>query len=153
MNCRDCEQLLEEYFDGELGARDRALVAAHLASCEACAATQESLAAEQSLYTAYERDLEISPRLWDGVAARIRDERSGGEVGLLRKLSTWFAPLLTVPRFSPALTAALVVAAIVLTVGVMKLAGSRTQPSTELARGGSELLNVNRNAAPAPATP
>ena len=154
MDCRDCEKFLEEYLDGELDAHAARSVEAHLARCEACASAHESLAAEQNFYTAYERGLEVTPRLWDGVAARIREERSVGEVGLLRKLSTWIAPLLTVPRFSPALTAALVLVAIALTVGVMKLTGSHAQPQKgdgDIAR--NDTVNINRNPSPAPTTP
>jgi Putative zinc-finger len=148
MNCTDCEKFLEEYLDGELAARDAAETEAHLASCEACAGAYDALTSEQNLYAAYERPVEVSPRLWGGVEARINAGKTGGEVGLLQKLSAWFAPLLTAPRFSPALTAALVVAAIALTVGVMKLTGPHAQPSNDIAR--NDRLNVNNNAKPAP---
>ena len=129
MKCRECEQFLEEYLDGELGARDVGAVETHLASCSACAEAYDALVSEASLYATYERGVEdAAPRLWGGVEARIRAERTGGDVGLLQRVSAWFAPLLTAPRFSPALTAALVLVAIGLTVGVMKLTGSREQP-------------------------
>jgi hypothetical protein len=154
MNCQECEKFLEEYLDGELDARATQIVASHLAACEACARGYDALVSEASLYASYERGVEVSPRLWDGVEARIRAERTGGEVGLLQRVSAWLAPLLTVPRFSPALTAALLLVAIVLTVGVMKLTGTRSQSQkndTEIARGDAQ-LNINRNAQPAPTT-
>ncbi len=147
MNCQDCETLLEEYLDAELAARESEAVGAHLASCQTCADAYDALASEQNIYAAYERPVEVSPRLWGGVEARINAGKTGGEVGLLQKLSAWFAPLLTAPRFSPALTAALVLAAIALTVGVMKLTGSHAQPTNEIAR--DDQLNVNKSAKPA----
>jgi hypothetical protein len=150
MNCQECEKFLEEYLDGELDARAGSHVASHLAACESCANAYDALVSEASLYASYERGVEVSPRLWDGVEARIRVERTGGEVGLLQRVSAWLAPLLTVPRFSPALTAALLLVAIALTVGVMKLAGSREKSHDEIAR--TDELNVKRSASPAPAT-
>ncbi len=150
MNCRDCELILEEYMDGELAARDAGETEAHLASCESCAEAYDALVSEQNLYAAYERPVEVSPRLWAGVESRINARTTEGEAGLLQKLSAWFAPLLTAPRFSPALTAALVLVAVALTVGVMKLTGSHTQPASEIAR--NDQRNVNKNAKPAPPT-
>jgi anti-sigma factor RsiW len=150
MKCQECENFLEEYLDGELDERTTKIVEAHLAACEVCANAYDALVSEATLYAAYERGIEVSPRLWGGVEARIRSEMTGGEVGLLQRVSAWFAPLFTAPRFSPALTAALVLVAIALTVGVMKLTGSREQASTEIAR--NSRLNVNPNAQPAPTT-
>lgn len=151
MKCKECENFLEEYMDGELDARARARVETHLAACAACERAYESLLSEQALYASYERGVEVTPRMWGGVEARIGALRIGGEVGLLRRISGWFAPLLTAPRFSPALTAALVVVAVGLTVGVMKLTGSRSQTGGEVAmRGEHDQLNVN---AATPRTP
>jgi hypothetical protein len=150
MNCQECEKFLEEYLDGELDARAGSLVASHLAACESCAHAYDALVSEASLYASYERGVEASPRLWDGVEARIRAEQTGGEVGLLQRVSAWLAPLLTVPRFSPALTAALLLVAVVLTVGVMKLTGAREKSHDEIAR--NDDLKINRNPSPAPTT-
>jgi hypothetical protein len=150
MNCQECEKFLEEYLDGELAARESVAVEAHLASCETCANAYDALLGEQNIYSAYERDIEVSPRLWGGVEARIRAGASGGEVGLLQRLSAWFAPIFTAPRFSPALTCALVLLAIGLTVGVMKLTGSHTQSSDVIAR--NDQLNPRPDAKPATIT-
>ena len=57
MNCQDCELLLEEYFDGETDGRATAAVAAHLQTCAACSEIHDGLAAEQSLYASYEREV------------------------------------------------------------------------------------------------
>ena len=131
MKCQDCELLLEEYFDGETDGRATAAVAAHLQTCAACSEIYDGLAAEQSLYASYEREVEVTPALWAGVEARLRAERpeAGGKVGFPRRLSGWLAPLLVAPRFSPALTAAMVVVAVVATAVVMKsVGGSNTKP-------------------------
>jgi hypothetical protein len=132
MKCQECEKFLEEYFDGELGARESSTVEAHLAACSLCAQGRDALLAEASLYASYERGVEVSPRLWDGVEARILREAPGREAGLLRRVSARLAPLFTAPRFSPALTAALVLVAVGLTVGVMKLTGPRVRQPTQM---------------------
>jgi hypothetical protein len=148
MKCQECEKFLEEYLDGELDARNVSAVEAHLAACGSCANAYDSLVSETSLYASYERDVEVSPRLWGGVEARIRAEGTGREVGLLQRVSAWFAPLLTAPRFSPALTAALVLVAVGATVGVMKFTGSRGQSQIETAR--NDQLTIRQGAQPAP---
>lgn len=161
MRCRDCEQLLEEYLDGELGVRDAASVKAHLASCAGCSEAYEALAAEQALYARYERGVEVTPRLWGGIEERIGARGSVGKVGLLRQLSQWLAPLLTAPRFSPALTAALVLVAILGTAGVMRLMNGGGGRTTEVARtdpnngGGNGVVTPQTPTAPQPsaATP
>ena len=140
MKCQDCELFLEEYLDGETDERASAGIAAHLKTCAACSAAYDGLAAERSLYASYEREVEVTPALWVGVEARLRAEsrEAGGKVGFLRRLSGWFAPLLVAPRFSPALTAAMVVAAVVGTAVVMKsIGGSNTKPP-QLAEAGKQ---------------
>ena len=148
MKCQDCELLLEEYFDGETGERESAAVAAHLQTCAACSALYEGLAAEQSLFASYEREVEVTPALWAGVEARLRAEQreAGGKVGFLQRLSAWLAPLLVAPRFSPALTAAMVVVAVAATAVVMKTIGGGNTEPPQMAHAG------NQGNAPAPAT-
>jgi hypothetical protein len=156
MKCQECEQCLEEYLDGELDARDVSAVESHLAACANCANAYDSLLSEQSLYASYEREVEASaPRLWGGVEARIRAGGTGREVGLLQRVSAWFAPLFTAPRFSPALTAALVLVAVGVTVGVMKLTGSRgqSQPSNDIARNDQRTIHPGTQPAPTSAQP
>ena len=140
MKCQDCELLLEEYFDGETGGRAAGAIAAHLKACAACSEARDRLAAEQSLYASYEREVEVTPALWAGVEARLRAERreAGGKVSSLRRLSGWLAPLLVAPRLSPALTAALVVFAVVGTAVVMKTLDGKETASTQIADGGKQ---------------
>jgi anti-sigma factor RsiW len=153
MKCEECEKFLEEYVDGELAARDISAVEAHLAACAVCADAHDALLSEAALYASYDRGVEAAaPRLWGGVEARIRAGQAGGDVGLLQRVSAWFAPLFTAPRFSPALTAALVIVAVGLTVGVMKLTGSRGQSQSQMAKTNEQLqLPVRATPTPQPA--
>jgi hypothetical protein len=146
MKCEECEQVLEEYLDGELDGRATAAAKSHLASCAECANAYDSLLNEQNFYSAYERDVEVLPHVWSGVAARIGERASDDEMSLFQRVSAFLAPLFNVPRFSPALTCALVIAAIALTVGVMRFNGSR-EVSKQLAR--NDQINVNSSAKPA----
>ncbi|HLL77699.1 MAG TPA: zf-HC2 domain-containing protein [Pyrinomonadaceae bacterium] len=147
MKCQDCGLLLEEYFDGETDERAAGAIAAHLQTCAACTAIYDGLAAEQTLFASYEREVEVTPALWAGVEARLRAEQreAGGKVGFLQRLSAWLAPLLVAPRFSPAMTAAMVVLAVVATAVVMKTVGGGNTEPPQLAQAG------DRGNAPAPA--
>jgi hypothetical protein len=123
MKCQEVSPALEEYFDGELDERQTSAIGAHLGACATCAARYAELAREQEFLLRYERDVEVTPQLWHGVAARIAAENVEPQTShapLGARLRTWLAATFTVPRFSPALTAALVLFAIALTVGVMK---------------------------------
>ena len=128
MKCQEVCAALEEYFDGELDERHGQVVRAHLAACATCAEAYGALQREQDFLLRYERDVEVTPALWQGVAARIAAERTelprtvapDRQMGV--RLRGWLAGALTVPRFSPALTAALVAVAVALTVGMMKFA-------------------------------
>ncbi|HZG53866.1 MAG TPA: zf-HC2 domain-containing protein [Pyrinomonadaceae bacterium] len=131
-----CEQYaadtLEEFLDGELDARRAAEVGAHLAACRACALAYDELLDEQTIYASYERDLDTTPQaLWVGVAARIAAEqqqpqqrqprgKSPVETNLFGRGRAWLAAALVAPRFSPALTAAMMLIAIGATATVMR---------------------------------
>jgi anti-sigma factor ChrR (cupin superfamily) len=142
MKCEQCTaHALEEFLDGELDARRAAEIGAHLAACRDCAAAYDELRDEQALYASYERDLETTPQaLWTGVAARIAAEqpraRSRAGASLSGRVRAWLAPVLVAPRFSPALTAAMMLLAIGATATVMRYMNSR-QPAQprELANG------------------
>jgi hypothetical protein len=138
-----CEQYtahaLEEFLDGELDARRAAETGAHLAACRACAARYDALLDEQAAYASYERDLDATPQsLWTGIAARLAAEpqtlseqptrreqtpiRVQSPIGasLPGRISAWLASALVAPRFSPALTAAMMLLAIGATAIVMR---------------------------------
>jgi hypothetical protein len=75
MKCEVCLPLLEEYIDGELREAEAAPLSEHLVTCAACAHAFDSLTAEQEIYLRYDRELEISPMLWNEIAARTVEER------------------------------------------------------------------------------
>jgi hypothetical protein len=122
MNCEEGRPLLEEYFDGELAAAEAARVAAHLSACAPCAALYESLGREQEFYLRAEPQAATPATLWAGVSARLEEERGGGRLARLWRDVRGRSALAAfgAPRFSPALTAAAVLAAVALTAGVMK---------------------------------
>ncbi|HEV2802670.1 MAG TPA: zf-HC2 domain-containing protein [Pyrinomonadaceae bacterium] len=153
MKCEECTtNALEEFLDGELDARRAAGVEAHLAACAPCARAYEALLDEQNIYAAYERDVDATPpeTLWKGVAARIaaegapaRGARADSLVGganLFGRVREWFASALVAPRFSPALTAAMMLVAIGATAVVMRQMNSQTPVAPP------QLADARRNA-------
>ena len=133
MNCEECTTTgaLEEFLDGELGRVRAAEMSAHLASCRACARALDALLDEGAMYASYERDVEVTPQMWSAVAARIAatPENSLDKSNLLQKIRAWGATALVAPRFSPALTAAMMLLAIGATATVMRYINSQ-QPET-----------------------
>lgn len=71
MRCEECLPLVEAYHDGELERRQTGRVSAHLAACADCAAALDALSFEQEMYLRYDRGLEVSPALWEGVRAGV----------------------------------------------------------------------------------
>src|SRR5437764_1517993 len=141
MKCQEVAFVLEEYFDGELESQQSQLVATHLAACAPCAHAYEALQRAQDLLMRYERDVEVTPQLWLGVQARIAaEQQTEAAPGFGARLRDWLSNSFTVPRFSPALTAALVLVAIALTAGAMKLMSKHEGTTTA----------VNQSPTPAP---
>ena len=76
MKCEDYgaharENLLEEYLDAELAPEEHGRVSDHLITCASCAETVATLRAEQELFARYDREIEISPAVWNGIEERI----------------------------------------------------------------------------------
>lgn len=71
MKCEVYLNMLEEYLDGELGAEDQERVSAHLITCTSCAEEFAALTAEQEIFARYDREIEVSPALWNGIAEQI----------------------------------------------------------------------------------
>jgi hypothetical protein len=71
MKCEVYENLLEEYLDGELAPEDQERVSDHLITCASCAEVFAELTAEQELFARYDREVEVSPALWNGIEERI----------------------------------------------------------------------------------
>ena len=108
MKCSDCLNILEAYVDGEAGERNSEQVQAHLIKCESCTTAFEALSAEAEMYARYDRELEISPAVWNGIAARIASEGNGAEKSK-SSFSERFAGLFAMPALGFALSAAALV--------------------------------------------
>jgi anti-sigma factor RsiW len=141
MKCEECTTgALEEFLDGELDERRAAAIDAHLAACHGCALRYEALLDEQTIYAGYERDVQVTPHMWAGIAASIASEAEprGGAESLFKKVRTqkvraWLANVLVAPRFSPVLTAALMLLAIGATATVMKYLSAQTDATRDIA--------------------
>ena len=68
MKCEVCQELLEEYLDGELAPVEQEETRAHLITCAECSACFSTLTAEQELFSRYDRELEGPPFLWTRIA-------------------------------------------------------------------------------------
>ncbi len=135
MKCSDCRNILEAYVDGEAGERNRDQVQAHLIKCESCTAAFEALAAENEMYARYDRELEISPALWSGIATRIAAEGNGGAGKSKSNFAEWFAGLFAMPRFGFALSAAaLVLLAVLVGFAYFRAQRSSLQPPIQIVR-------------------
>src|SRR5215510_6687186 len=124
MKCNDCINLLETYLDGEAGEHDTESVRTHLMTCSACANELEALTAENELYARYDRELPVSPAVWNGIAARIATETPLVAAREHRDLRGWFAGLLAVPRFGFGFAGALAI----LTAGYFFLTAPNQKP-------------------------
>ena len=144
MKCDDCLNLLEMYIDGEAGERDTEQVRTHLMKCESCTREFEALTAEAEGYDRYDRDLQISPAIWNGIAARISTPNDETAAKRKSNLTEWFAGLFAIPRFGFAIPAVAVLA-IALVLGV---AYWRTRPQAPQ----PEIAKVKNVTPPAPFT-
>jgi hypothetical protein len=120
MKCDDCVNILEAYVDHESTERETAQVREHLITCTSCTSEFEALSAERELYARYDRELEISPAMWNGIAARIATESRQVEPSQSDSRS-WFAGLFAMPRLGFAFSGAAVVLIAVFTVGYLYL--------------------------------
>jgi len=126
MKCEACQGVLEDYFDGELAAKQAAEVSAHLAGCARCAAELAELQQAHEIYAHYERGIEVTPDLWAGIAARLKTEKAA--LPASSSSSRWrtrLAGLFAAPHISPAMAMAMVILAIGITVAVMSYLHSR----------------------------
>jgi len=154
MKCQEVAFVLEEYFDGELESQQSQLAAAHLAACAPCAQAYEALQREQDLLMRYERDVEVTPQLWLGVQARIAaEQQTGAAPSFGSRLRHWLSNSFTVPRFSPALTAALVLVAIALTAGAMKLMSKHESETAQVQTPTPAPPATNANQSSQPSVP
>jgi len=124
MKCEDCINILEAYLDGEANERESDQVQTHLATCANCANQFEALTAESELYARYDRELQVSPSLWNAVAARINSEDRNASANPKFNLAEWFAGLFAAPSLRFAMPAVALIAIAV----VVGLAYWRTRP-------------------------
>src|SRR5713226_8681007 len=115
MNCDDCFNLLEEYIDGEATERDAEQVGAHLITCAACAHEFEALTAEREVYARYDRELTVSPAMWNAIAARTTESRPIDSPSRF-SLGAWLAGLFATPRYAFSGAAAVVIFAVLIGV-------------------------------------
>ena len=91
MKCEVCQELLEEYLDGELAAVEQEQISAHLITCADCSASFATLTAEQELFSRYDRELEVPPFLWTRIAQHTVAENNVDATRLA--CSIWLASL------------------------------------------------------------
>jgi len=87
MKCEVCNELLEEYLDGELAPHDREQVGAHIFACIECSESLAALTAEQELFARYDREIEVPPFLWTRIAAHTNTPKRSWFGSLLGKTS------------------------------------------------------------------
>ena len=132
MKCVDCLPLLEEFFDGEVDDKTNGRMRDHLASCAGCAEAFDALRAEQEMFLRYDRELEVSPALWQGVRAAIADERPRPERRpFLLSLREQLAAAAALFALRPALASSLALMAVGVTAGLLwQATSSRRSPNT-----------------------
>lgn len=127
MKCEQCLPFVEDYFDGELDARTTELVERHLSACAPCVDAYRKLENEQKLYLSYECDVRPAPDFWANVILKVPGQNNVTPTGFLAGLRQWIGRALggfSVPRFSPSLTALIVLIAVGITAGLMRYLNS-----------------------------
>lgn len=146
MRCEEFQPLIEDHFDGELDERTNELVTQHVGACASCAAFYRKLEGEQELYLRYECDAQPAPAFWDNVMARAAEENTARPSRPLNILHGWMSSVLgtfNAPRFSPSLTALIVVVAIGITIGVMRYVNSRESATNPVSLSQRESMPAN----------
>lgn len=142
MKCDDCLNLLETYLDGEAGERNREHVQAHLMKCAGCTSAFEALTAENEMFARYDRELEISPAIWNGIETRIAANGNGAAKPQF-SFAGWLAGLFAMPSLRFAMPAA-AFALIAIAVGVVYLKTRVDRPAT------NEVAVIDKPIAPGP---
>ena len=162
MKCDDCVNLLETYLDGEATERESDQIQTHLATCSVCTNQFEVLTAENELYASYDREMEISPALWNGVTARIALEDRQAESKSKPGLREWIAGLFAIPSVRFAMpTLALVLIALLVGLAYWRTRSvapahgesvARAENPKPIASTGSESGTDQQKNKPAPAS-
>ena len=131
MKCNECLNLLGAYLDGEANERQADQVRAHLTTCAQCENQFEALTAENEIYARYDREIQISPAIWNGIAARIKAEDRQIERGSKFSLAEWVSGLFAMPSLWFAMpTVALIAIALVVGLAYWRTRPQPTKPDT-----------------------
>ena len=131
MKCNECLNLLGAYLDGEANERQADQVRAHLTTCAQCENQFEALTAENEIYTRYDREIQISPAIWNRIAARINAEDRQIERGSKFSLAEWVSGLFAMPSLRFAMpTVALIAIALVVGLAYWRTRPQPTKPET-----------------------
>lgn len=147
MTCRECQMVLEEYVDGELGPKQAEAVGEHLSTCNVCMVEFNQLRAELEVFQRNSPDIEVKESLWAGVQARLEAKEPSVSNRALTRPEGWLAGYFSAPRFSVPVTVGLVLAAVVMTTVVIKfLPGS--QKGSSAVQSEKSIDNSNRMESP-----
>jgi len=130
MKCDDCLNLLAEYADGEALTQDAERISAHLITCVGCTGEFEALTAEQEIFARYDRELSVSPAMWNAIQARAVAESRPIHSTSKSSPRAWLAGLFATPRFGFAFSGAMAVLIAAVVIGVMYLKTHPQQPAT-----------------------
>ncbi|MGB9920519.1 MAG: zf-HC2 domain-containing protein [Moorellales bacterium] len=115
MNCRQAENLISSYLDGELAEAERPELEAHLASCPACRQYAEELEAAQAALAGVFAAAEPPADLFERLMARVREAEAGARPAGRARQPWW-----------PGLRRAAAVAGLAAAVGLACLGLGRT---------------------------
>jgi hypothetical protein len=124
---------LAEYIDDEVVEHEAEQISAHLIVCADCTSEFESLTAEREIYTRYDRELNVSPAMWNAIAARTLTEHRADDTRAEFKPLAWFAGLFATPRLGYAYSGAMAVLIAAVVIGFMYLKTHPQLPTTEVA--------------------
>ncbi len=121
--CRNIEEMMSAYLDGEVSPDEERLVREHLASCPGCRATLEDLRRTATLVKGLE-EVEPPPWLAQKIMAHVKDEAEKEEgVGIFRRIFYPFRLKIPIQAF-----------ATLLIVGVVFYVYKSNEPRFEAAR-------------------
>jgi hypothetical protein len=98
MDCRQCNDEMTAFMDGELGREDAQQIAQHMSACRSCAAEWAELRASAQIIATHARTLDPAPEMWNKLHARIvQMPAPGNSSGIFRFLvvNRWATALAT----------------------------------------------------------
>jgi len=131
MTCDECLCVMEDDLDAQSDGRSRHLLASHLASCSSCAKEHHALQREREIYARYSREVEVTPALWTGIRTRLEGDPKSPQFNRWRSLRQWVVGMTAIPGFTPVLTASLILVALGMTAGLMRVINSPSHESKD----------------------